>query len=267
MALAGGWLVGCDAASALDVAGLARVQDRIAEFLASGAAGDNYLTYYDARLDKVVLNSNVPDADVSAALGSDRVAVALRSGGVIPLTRLSDFAPFWGGAAVTDGEWGCSLGFTVWVGSNEKMTTAGHCFDNNNVPVWSIGSLASMGTYSNRHCSSGQDGALIDGADYAPRVYIGGAASGTGYYVKGSGNPNAGVLYWWSGYKSSEQSETAISTSGSSNWGCGAATGLVVLQALGPNLCFGLEGDSGRPYIPEVGDEHLRARDSGRKGR
>lgn len=240
-------------ASSLDAAGLARVQGRIATFLASGA-GNNYLTYYDAKLDKVVLNSTASATDVAAALGTDQASVALRSGGVAPLaTRLNDVAPFWGGAAVTDGNFGCSLNFTVMVGSNEEMITAGHCFDSNNVPVWSLGNGNAMGTYASRHCSSGQDGALIDGRDYGPKVYVGGASSTTGYLVKGSGNPASGFDYWWSGYVTNENSTTAISTTGTGNWGCGAATGLVVVQNTEKQLCAALNGDSGASFYLKSG--------------
>jgi hypothetical protein len=241
-------------ASSLDAPSLARAQDKIATFLASGGAGDNYLTYYDAKLDKIVLNSNARDAEVTAALGADKKSFALRSGGLERVaSRLSDVAPFWGGAAVTDGNYGCSLNFTVLVGSNEEMITAGHCFDFNNVPVWSIGNGNSMGTYGSRHCSSGQDGALIDGKDYGPQVYVGGASSTTGNLVKGSGNPVAGVDYWWSAYVTNENPTTAISTTGSGNWGCGNATGLVVVQNTEREHCAALEGDSGGSFYLKVG--------------
>jgi hypothetical protein len=241
--------------SPFNAAGIARVQSRVDALFASSEPGETYLAYFDPKVGKVVVHTSANEAELADRLGNDWAMINYEPGGPRALgTRYSDTTPFWGGAEYIDqnGDF-CTLGFTVTLGGVEKMVTAGHCIASNGWGVWSPGSLQTIGTYGSRHCSGGQDGALITGEDYSPRIYVGGASSSTGDLVKGAGNPFAGVDYWWSGAITNENPTTVISTTGSGSSECGNLTGLAIFQNTEKEHCAALNGDSGSPLYLKSG--------------
>jgi len=228
------------------------VATRMTSYVARHGTRYTFATYVDAKLGKVVLNSDAPDAVITGITGADKSAVVVHHEKVQgTFSRKSDTPPFWGGAGIATPVGICSAGYTVQNSAGTRyMVTAGHCGSNGGAVTTENGGLA-FGTISGNGGPS-RDMELIGGQSYAGRIYGGGVDSTVSYPVVGAGDPVVGFNnYCHSGRTTGENcGHTAVSVTGSvcTSFGCQSPV-IVFTGGVQPQ-----PGDSGDPFFVGAAD-------------
>lgn len=198
-------------------AALAKVQRRIAAYVAKHGTKYTFGSYADPATGDVVLDTNAPDSLVASLtdLKSDQslasIKVRTRKNKTTDVWhRRDDIPAYWGGAGLLASGALCSTGYAVqtWWGGR-FMVTAGHCYANG-TSVNTESNLRTVGTVSNRALASLGSGPvdmeLLGGQSYAGRVYTGGVFSTTSIPVVAAGNAVVGYNnYCHSGRTTGEQ--------------------------------------------------------------
>lgn len=179
-------------------------------------------------------------------------------------SRQSDSAPFWGGAAVTDGTGTCTTGFTVKRPNGTRyMMTAGHCFGAL-YGTWSPGNGDWMGQVRVRGVFPNFDMEMIGDENYGQYIYTGGA-TGTGTSVVSAANPVIGAFYCVSGQKTYEHCGHELISNDS--YLCDVSGCTDHLSAYwGDQLNITMNGDSGAPWYIKSSGVYIRGLNIGREG-
>jgi hypothetical protein len=198
-------------------AALAKVQGRIAAYVAKNGTKYTFGTYADPTTGDVVVDTNAPDSLVTAltSLKADKglagVKVQARKNKTTDVWhRRDDIPAYYGGGGLLASGALCSTGYAVktWWGGR-FMVTAGHCYANG-TSVNTESNLRQVGTVSNRALASLGSGPvdmeLLSGQSYAGRVFTGGVFSTTSIPVVAAGNAVVGYSnYCHSGRTTGEQ--------------------------------------------------------------
>ena len=189
--------------SAASRSALAKVQARIANYVAKHGTKYTFGTYADPATGDVVVDTNAPDSLVTSltSLKSDKslasIKVRTRKGKTTDAFHRRDDVPaFYGGGGILASGSLCSTGYAVknWLGTR-FMVTAGHCFANG-TNVRTESNLRNVGTVSNRALASLGSGPvdmeLLGGQAYAGRVFTGGVTSSTSIPVVAAGSAFVG---------------------------------------------------------------------------
>jgi hypothetical protein len=182
---------------------LAKVQARVANYVAKNGTKYTFGTYADPRTGNVVIDSNAP-ARLVASLTSLKTDTLLKSVKVqarrIKITdtyqRRDDIPAYYGGGGLLASGALCSTGYAVKNSVGTRfMVTAGHCFANG-TSVRTESNLRVVGTVSNRLLASLGSGPvdmeLLGGQSYAGRIFTGGVTSSTSIPVVAAGTAYVG---------------------------------------------------------------------------
>ncbi len=163
----------------------------------------------------------------------------------IPLSRLNDWAPYWGGA-----RWdGCSTGFAISIGGNRKMLSAGHCSSNARLVYDGGGDF--MGTVSGDNNS--RDTLYINTYS-GGRIYDGGV--GTGEFSKpvvGASRSYVGHWLCTSGAYSGARCNIRVRATNQTIYAGYYIYGLVRAEQVNYTNAAG-QGDSGGPVFSLASD-------------
>lgn len=255
-------------------AALAKIQQKIADYVAKHGARYTFGSYMDSGTGKIVLQTDAPQDVVStvtdlsgASPSEDQMAreVQVQRGTIrvdqLP-TRRDDTPPFYGGAGIkVSGRNKCSAGYTVQDATGTRfMVTAGHCFATGANVVTESGKHT-FGTVSNQHLPTvtpndkiRMDVELIGGQHYASQIYGGSADSNWGYDVVAAGDAVEGYdNYCVSGRTTGETcGHTDQSNNGQfcvRNFGCDTPA---IAYTEGTSWPGG--GDSGAPFYAKADD-------------
>ena len=196
---------------------LAKVQARVANYVAKNGTKYTFGTYADPATGDVVIDTNAPDSLVASltSLKSDKslatVKVHARKGKTTDAFHRRDDVPaFYGGGGLLAAGALCSTGYAVknWLGTR-FMVTAGHCYANG-TSVRTESNLRTVGTVSNRALASLGSGPvdmeLLGGQAYAGRIFTGGVTSSSSIPVVAAGSAFVGYnAYCHSGRTTGEQ--------------------------------------------------------------
>jgi hypothetical protein len=241
----------------------AKIQKRIANYVAKHGTAHSFATFLNAKTGKLVVETDAPASLVSDLTDLSRVAstsaaerqvaeqVSVRRRSASDnFHRRDDVPAFWGGAGLSAGGALCSSGYAVRNSAGTVfMTTAGHCY-NVGATVLTESGLRTYGVVSNRHLPTfnGQprDVELLGGQSYAGRIYTGGVTSTTSVPVFAAGEAVEGFTnYCHSGRTTGENcGHTAVDIDGQVCTGTGCKSPVIVFQ--GGVLSQG--GDSGSPF-------------------
>jgi hypothetical protein len=244
-------------------AALARIQKRIAGYVAVHGTQYTFADYVDPTTGKIVLDTDAPAGlastltDLADAPAEQRQAArqaqvrrkTIRN--VSSANRRDDTPPFWGGGGISLGAFSwCSSGYPVKNSAGTVfMVTAGHCFNQGATVVTESG-MNTYGTVSDQHLpkitGDSKDMELIGGRPYAPNVFTGGVTSGTSIPVFGAGPAVVGYTnYCHSGRTTGEQcGHTVLSINAQSCSETGCVSPLIAYSGGVINS----PGDSGAPF-------------------
>lgn len=216
----------------------------------------SYGSYFDAKNDRMVVESDAPWDVVKTLLGDQAGLVEYRYGVAERNTRRNDPPPHWGGASIRNAAGAsCTSGFSVKNGAGTRfMVTAGHCFAAGAAVTSPEGGHA-WGTVVNRAPFPTWDLELIGGNSYGTSIYVG-DTTGTGSSILGAADPVLNFSgYCVSGQSGSKCGKTVNSLNAQFCDVSGCTPGLA--SYTGGALTLG--GDSGAPlYLPGSGGEHIR---------
>lgn len=252
-------------------AALAKIQARIADYVAKHGTRYTFGSYVNATTGKIVLETDAPAtlvATLTAPSGFSTAEAQAATGVQVRRTtitdrvgRRDDTTPFWGGAGLIVGGGLCSAGYVVQnAGGTRFMVTAGHCYANGATVLVESGART-FGTVSNRRLPTvsghAQDMELIGGQSYGTRIYTGGVNSTTSLPVVGAGSAVVGFAdYCHSGRTTGENcGHTATSLNGQTCTATGCKSPVVVFT--GGTSPAG--GDSGSPfYVKDASSSWIR---------
>jgi hypothetical protein len=245
------------ASSVASQAAVAKVQARVANYVARNGTKYTFGTYGDPATGDVVVDTNAPAAVVASLtnLRADKSLTGVkvrthRTKTTDAFNRRDDVPAFWGGAGLLASGAICSSGYAVQdILGGRYMTTAGHCFADGTV-VNTESNLRPVGTVLGRALASLGSGPLdmelLYGQSYAGRIYTGGTTSTTSIPVVTAGTAYVGYNdYCHSGRTTGEQcghTATSINAQVCTASGCKSP----VIAFTGGNLPQG--GDSGSPF-------------------
>lgn len=235
---------------------IARIQNLLsARSWDTAAPKQTFGSHFDPALGQVIVEGTGGVDVFAPVLSQFPGKVTYRQGDAERLSRQSDIAPHWGGAAITDGTYACTSGFSVKNASGTRfMVTAGHCFPIND-PIVSPGNGQSFGRVTNRAPFPSRDLELLGTGNYGTYIYVG-DLTGTGVPVKGASDPVVGASYCYSGQVTAENCGEKVSDlNGQFCDASGCTSGVAVWSGGGvPGA-----GDSGSPfYIPGSGTVYIR---------
>ncbi|MFJ7063270.1 hypothetical protein ACK8N7_01335 [Streptomyces griseobrunneus] len=235
---------------------LAKMQARIAEYVAKNGTAYSFASYLDAQTGALVLDTDAPAALVStltalpgATLAESQAiaALRLRSTKTTDLfSRRDDTPSFIGGGGIKSGGRLCSSGYTVRNSAGTKfMVTAGHCYADG-ASVTTEDNNRAYGTVSQRRLPSvtghPADMELIGGQAYSGGMFTGGVTSSTYTEVAGAAAGTVGSGYCHSGRTSGEQcGHSVIAVNGQVCTESGCSTPVLVFTG----GTIPLQGDSG----------------------
>lgn len=236
------------AASAAPVAGsrftgqsLQQVKDEL--IAKAGKPGVAYGFYYDARTDSVVVEGNLPEAQLPQTARAKGLITYKHSADAGRVSRYNDSLPHWGGSAIFNGGVRCSSAFNVRNSAGTRLAvTAGHC--GNLWSSWTSGSYF-FGTMTSRAPFPTWDLALLSGSSYGSYIYMGNS-TGVGTPTGAFSNPVVGSFYCTSGTTTFENcGKQVTSLSGTFCDAAGCTPALATFQ--GGTMIAG--GDSGGPLV------------------
>lgn len=245
-------------------AALAKIQKKIADYVAEHGTRYTFGSYVDSATGKIVLDTDAPPDVVSSVTdlsGASPNEVQMASGEEVHHTTISDdqshrrdeAPPFYGGGGIgSDGD--CSSGYTVRNAAGTRfMVTAGHCFANGTTVTTESGG-STYGIVSNRRLTTvtgnAMDVELIGGQRYSPEIFTGGVDSTRSLRVVSAGSARVGYAnYCVSGRTSGEHCGyrvTSINAQACTASGCKRP----VIAYTGDNLPR--PGDSGAPFYVQT---------------
>jgi hypothetical protein len=162
----------------------------------------------DLQSGKLEITSTASEAIFSEQLSRLGDAVVFRpaKGAFRRLSRINDSEPYWGGGEVVSNTGvenvACSSGFTVLKSGAAWMTTAGHCFPNENFVHDGVGDAYGQVLYQ---IFPLRDVELIGNKQYGAWIWLGTLTSPSWGHVSGAANPLVGTNYCSSGFKTLEK--------------------------------------------------------------
>lgn len=240
---------------------ISRIQQLVSEVRWTPAAGVGPpVTLFHAETRRMFVYSDAPEsafADVSAAFPGK---VEYRGQALGAASRLSDYAPFWGGARMvspdddpyySQGNY-CTSGFSVLTSVGyQRMVTASHCWELN----WLIESPNGQwfGEVKKRQNYPSWDFELVGGfgIDHGPKIYTGGA-TGVETDVKSAGSTGFNVEYCFSGATDYESCNLFMDDDDFDYDYTGDGVTYDIQIFLGPPGSGACGGDSGSPFYRYV---------------
>jgi len=241
---------------------LARIQARVAKYVAKNGTKYTFGTYADPTTGNVVVDTNAPARLVATLTNlrtDDRFASikvqSRKEKTTDTYQRRDDIPAYYGGGGLLAPGALCSAGYPVRNSVGTRfMVTAGHCYANG-TSVNTESNLRTVGTVSNRALASLGSGPvdmeLLGGQAYAGRIFTGGVTSSSSIPVVAAGTAFVGYnAYCHSGRTTGEQcghTATSISAQVCTATGCKSP----VIAFTGGTLPQG--GDSGGAFYAKDG--------------
>ncbi len=233
----------------IDAATISAIMTRIIKRDWAGAPNSGaFGVQFDAKLGRVVIEGNAAPSAFAplSQRGQATWNIATPRRRAVGLSRRNELAPIDGGAAAFDGDTSlpsCTTGFTIKVGGQSRMVTAGHCFALTEA-VWSQGSGISFGTVVSRALFPAQDMEILGGAAYSQRIYVG-DQTGALEQVSGVADPSLTFdNYCYSGWVSGERCGNNVTSLNAMYCDPGCTINLAAF--VGPTVAQ--NGDSGAPF-------------------
>ncbi|MFC8838654.1 hypothetical protein ACFT8Q_00680 [Streptomyces griseoincarnatus] len=205
-------------------AALAKLQKKIADYVAQGNTKYTFGNYVDPDTGRIVLETDAPTNVVSqltnlpGATASEAQAIrnlrVVRANARDLQSRQDDEPPFDGGVGIVGQGRFCTSGYSVENPRGDRfMVTAGHCFDERTT-VRTASEGNRVGTVVNRRLAGvtgdPMDVELISGERYSGQIFAGDRQSTTTIPVAGAEPATVGGNYCLSGAASGEACEHRV---------------------------------------------------------